>query len=399
MATYDLKRFARAHILKAIAPKNLVSFLLPYGEYFEQRGFDMSLIREEMKSEDFNVLLRVLINPDLDTPQRLIDALYHVNEMATQEGMEILLAAYEEAGYSFDDPDPTPADLAVQAWMMNGRLFETTCANQYKLKPRPYRVYQSANVGNGSMRSDGEALVAFEHDLNDWFERRKRGRHCKVFPFPSENDCCYIIRHGEPYARVSTINKGESSCVFFQPEKFDTLIYDFDSGRLRIGASSKPTRGLYRAAFGRHLFGDDDYFPESPLFTLQPLLTDGRESLFCNDIPGLQHITLKHVQVRLDGGDGLRVTYDSEDLFDDARFLRLTPPDALVTEAVLSVKFVGEGRARSTEIRIPNIVECRRDGDGVVLDKWLRERGFISGRGTRPEALGDEETREVVAHS
>lgn len=64
MATYDLKRFARAHILKAIAPKNLVSFLLPYGEYFEQRGFDLSLIREEMKSEDFNALLRVLINPD-----------------------------------------------------------------------------------------------------------------------------------------------------------------------------------------------------------------------------------------------------------------------------------------------------------------------------------------------
>lgn len=399
MATYDLKRFARAHILKAIAPKNLVSFFQPYGDYFEQRGFDMSLIREEMKSEDFNVLLRVLINPDLDTPQRLIDALYHVNEMATQEGMEILLAAYEEAGYSFDDPDPTPADLAVQAWMMNGRLFETTCANQYKLKPRAYRVYQSADGDGGSTPTGGEVLAAFESDLNDWFERRKRGRHCKVFPFPGDRDCCYIIRHGEPYARVSTINKGESSCVFFQPEKFDTLIYDLATGRLRIGASSKPTRELYRSAFGMHFFGDGDYFPESQLFTLQPLITSGRESLYCNDIPGLQHITLKRVQVRLDGGYGLRVTYDSADVFDDPRFLRATPSDAVVVEATLSVKFAGEGRARSTEIRTPNIIECRRDGDEVILDRWLRERGFISGRGPRPEALGDEETREVVAHS
>lgn len=376
-----------------------MSFFLPYREYFEQRGFDLSLIREEMKSEDFNVLLRVLIDPDLDTPQRLIDALYHVNEMATQEGMEILLAAYEEAGYSFDDPDPTPADLAVQSWIMNGKLFETTCANQYKLKPRAYRVYQSADGEGGSSPLDGEVLAVFESDLNDWFERRKRGRHCKVFPFPGDNDCCYIIRHGEPYARVSAINKGESSCVFFQPEKFDTLIYDFTSGRLRIGASSKPTRDLYRAAFGRHFFGDDGYFPEYQLFTLQPLITDGRESLYCNDVPGLQQITLKRVQVRLDGGYGLRVTYDSADVFGDPGFLRTTSPDALVTEAVLSVKFVGESRARSTGIRIPNIIECCRDGDGVILDSWLRERGFIRNYGSKPEVLSDDEACEAVAYS
>lgn len=377
MATYDLKRFARAHILKAIAPKNLVGFLQPHREYFEQRGFDLSLIREEMKSDDFKALLRVLVNPDPDTPQRLIDALYHVNEMATQEGMEVLLTEYGGAGYSFTDPEPTPADLAVQAWMMDSRLFETTCANQYTLTPRAYRIYQSAGGGDSIDPTGAEALAAFEEELNDWFEKHKRGRHCRVFPFPGDHDCCYIIRHGEPHARVSTIDKGESSCVFFQPEKFDTLVYDYASGQLRIGAGTKPTRSLYRTAFGKCMFGDDEHFPETRVYTLQPLLSDGRKSLHCADIPGLQNITLKKVQARLDGGNGLRVTYDSADVFDDRDFLEATPPDALVSLAVFSVRFVGEGRARSTTIRLPNIIEHRRDGDGAILDKWLQERGFL----------------------
>lgn len=385
MATYDLKRFARLHILKSVKPAHLAEFLEPYREYFASRQFDLSKIGNDMSVEDFNAMLGVLINPDADTPQRLIDALYHVDEMATSEGMETLIAEYGKAGYFFDDPDPTPADVAVRAWTMNSRLFESTYAKLSRLKPRVYRFYQGASDGHSEPLGE-QALLALEKDLNDWSEKNKLGRHCRVFPFIGDGDHCYIVRRGKPHARVSTINKGESSCAFFQPETFDAVAYDLETGQLRVAAGTKGTVKLYRTTFGKHMFGSEDHFPEASLYDLQSLLSEGRECLLCDDIPGMVGVKLCKIQVSLGGGHDGSTTWEASDVYEIPEFLEKTAPDATVLSASFAVKFSGSTRARTSEVKPPNSLKYRRDGDGRVMERWLRARRL---------AIRDERLREA----
>jgi len=384
MATYDLKKFARVHILKSIKPTRLAAFFGQHHDYFATRDFDLSKINSEMSDEDFTSMLSVLMNPDNETPQSLIDALYHVNEMATAEGMETLIAEYGKAGYVFDDPDPTPADIAVCAWTMNSRLFETIYAKLARLKPRTYRFYQGMSNGH-SHPLEEDRIAALEEDLNDWSERNKLGRHCKVFPILSDNDHCYIVRRGKPHARVSTIARGESSCAFFQPETFDAVAYDTTTGQLRVAAGTKGALDLYRTAFGKHIFGSEDHFSDTRLYDLQQLLTRGRECLVCDDIPGMHDVKLRKLQVSM-GGNGGSITWESSDLFDIPDLLKQIAPDADVLAASFAVKFAGCTRARTSEVKPPNSIKYRRDGDGRLLEMWLRERMPVTKKEEHREA-------------
>ena len=385
MATYDLKKFARVHILKSIKPAHLAAFFEQYRDYFAGRGFDLSRIGSDMSAEDFTSMLSVLMNPDNDTPQRLIDALYHINEMATSEGMETLITEYGKAGYVFDDPDPTPADVAVCAWTMNSRLFETVYAKLTRLKPRVYRFYQGAS--NGSSEPLGEdAVAALENDLNDWSEKNKLGRYCKVFPILGDGDHCYIVRRGKPHARVSTITKGESSCAFFQPETFDAVAYDVETGQLRVAAGTRGTLELYRTAFGKHMFGSEGHFPDARLYDLQSLLAKGRECLFCDDIPGMVDVKLRKIQLSLGGGYDGSIIWEASDVYEIPEFITKTAPDAEVVMAAFAIKFAGCTRARTSEVKPPNSLKYRRDGDGRIMERWLRARELARGNERQREA-------------
>ena len=77
MATYNLRRFANAASLKAIAPQHLLEFLEPYRPYFENR--DLTLPTSPASDGlDYERLVYVLMSPGTDTPEALLDALFFV---------------------------------------------------------------------------------------------------------------------------------------------------------------------------------------------------------------------------------------------------------------------------------------------------------------------------------
>ncbi len=116
MAAYNLKRFAHADSLKAIARKHLLALLKPHKSYFDSRGLTLPS-PSTSDSLDYDQLVKVLMNPGTDTPKTLLDALFFVHEMATPEGMDPLLQEAENNGISLDGkPDPTAADVAVQIY-------------------------------------------------------------------------------------------------------------------------------------------------------------------------------------------------------------------------------------------------------------------------------------------
>lgn len=379
MPNYALKRFANADVLKSVGAKHLRAFLKPHSRYLESRQIDIQDSEEQIECFDYNTLVRVLLAPNSDTPTSLIDALYYVNEMATEPGMDAILRELARNGRFIDETDSTPVDIAVQAWMIDISLVERAYARQFVHKPRTFLNYYADGQ---SLKAFGEpseeALRAMEGDFDDWFEKHKRGRNSRVFVFPRGEDYCFLIRHGEPYTRVPQIRNGESSSLFFQPEKHDVVIYKPGTGELRVNNTTKGIRDLYRQVIGGHIFGNPEHFPDCGRYTLEPLRTDGVRSLVCTDIPGIVDIKLTEIQFDMGGMYSAIRTIRADDVFADLMRRGEEMPDVVpISRASFRVTFADSKRPRTVVIKPSNVAQYHRDGDGDPIEQWLRARMFV----------------------
>lgn len=264
MSTFSIRRFSNPETLRTVQPTHLLTFLNPFRTFFAGRGIELP-VSLDADAFDYDALVDVFMSPGPDTPQELIDALYYVHEMATPEGMDALLDATSARGRAIaHDAEQTPADVAVQAWVLDQELVQEKHAEQFLAHPRSFEYYQSQRRDSLKFKvPKADALRALERELDDWFEQKRRGRGARVFPFPKDDGVWFLIRHGSPYRREGSICDGEPSSVHYRPLKFDVLVYDPRVGEIRINATSKGEKSLYRAAFGKHIFGDAEYFPES----------------------------------------------------------------------------------------------------------------------------------------
>ena len=71
-------------------------------------------------------------------------ALFYVDGLSTAECMHALLAAAEEAGLCLGGGDDvTPADIAVQTWLLAPELVERTHAEQYLTNPKSFENFKT----------------------------------------------------------------------------------------------------------------------------------------------------------------------------------------------------------------------------------------------------------------
>ena len=146
MATLNPRRFAQPDSLKAINPIRLLAFLAPYQDYLTGRGLIWPA--SAPPEFDYETLAGLLMRPDDQMPNRMVDALYFVHEMATPEEMDSLIRAAGEEGVEIDhDPDTTPADIAAQLWMKAPDLLERLHAEVLVMKPRSFTHFKSEKQG------------------------------------------------------------------------------------------------------------------------------------------------------------------------------------------------------------------------------------------------------------
>ncbi len=391
MGNYVLRRFGSADILRSVAHGSLIEFLTPYSDYLAARGLEVTEGGTDADSFDFETLAVILAAPSEETPPKLIDALFYINEMATESGMESLLLELASQGTIINQPDPTPADVALRAWLLDPELVERCHGRQYVHKLRAFLTfYPDANPSETPKAANAFCLPAIEADLDDWFEKNKMGRHSKVFLLEGRRDLCFLIRRGEPFTRVPSILNGESSSQFFQPERHDVVIYKPETGELRVNAKTKGIRALYRQVIGKHLFGDAEYFPDNGRYTLTPLRTEGPLSLTCRDIPGITGIRLKEIQFDIGGAFNRTITIRSDDVFADLQSdPDLFPERGRISRASFGVRFMDSKRERTVVIKPDNTAKYSRDGDGDLIEQWMRARKFI---------LEDEEMDEELLY-
>lgn len=378
MSNYALKRFANVDVLRSVSPKHLVPFLQSHADYLTARQIEIPESEEMFDDFDYGSLVEVLLTPTGDTPPNMIDSLYYVNEMATEAGMDAILRELAQNGRFIDEVDSTPVDIAVQAWMIDSRLVERAYARQFVHKPKTFlHFYADASSGRFSEPAD-ETLRMMESDLDDWFEKHKRGRNSRVFMFPRGEDFCFLIRHGEPFTRVPRIHEGESSSLFFQPEKHDVVVYKPGTGELRINNTTKGVRDLYRQTIGKHVFGNPEHFPDCGRYTLEPLRTDGARSLVHTGIQGIVDIKLTEIQFDMGGAYNTIRTIKADDVFAMLQLCgEAMPEDVAILKASFRIWFSDSKRPRTVVIKPSNVAQYLRDGDGDLIEQWLRSCKFI----------------------
>lgn len=389
MATYNLRRFSNAETLKQIARRDLLALLAPHAAYFAGRGLKLPK-RASDGDLDYERLVEVFMTPGSDTPPALANALFLVDEMATPEAMDGLLDEARIAGIDLDDGGPTPADVAVQVWLHKPDILERKHAEQFLTKRRSFESFQTDRQPVPEFFLPSEKVVGgLEQELDGWFEEKKRGRGARVLVYPKDDGCWFLVRHGDPYRREGSIEKGESSSVYYRPEKYDVLTYVPKTGEIRMNARSKGEKELYRKAFGRHLFGSEDFFPGTAKYALEPLRTDGPASLVCTDVEGMEQVRLVEVHYFWGGSQREVEIRKADDIFAALQEREAEMPGARIIRARFKIKFADSRTPRTLTIRPSNIASYQRDADSVLVEEWLGKRGFILSAGNREHEDAD----------
>lgn len=399
MATFTLRRFSNPEALKSIQPHNLMALLERHGDYFRARGVKLGPLNGERP--DYEGIAGVLMEPDETTPKGLVDDLYFVHEMATVEGMDALreeIAAMPASERIELDvgPAPTPADVAVQVRLKAPDLLEREHAEHFLTSKRSFEYFQAKKGADLTFRKPtAKVLAALEGALDDRFDEMKRGRNSKVFVYVKDDGIWFLVRHGDPCKREGAIEAGDSSSVYYRPERYDVLKYDEDLGELCLNAENKKISLLYREKFGLHFFGDAQQFPGTAKYTLEPLRKDGPAALVCSDVEGMEWIRLKEIQYFWGGPEGEVEIRKASDLFAVLERRKRTIPEmARILRASFLVKFADSKTPRTVTLRPSNVASYTRDSDASVVEDWFTKRGFI-----KTAVVEDARALPVVAHA
>jgi len=394
LATLDLRWFTNEESLRSITPEYLLRLLAPHSAYFQARGL---LLPQPGSGQlpGYDALRDILLNPDRATPPRLIDALYFVSELATQEGMDGLLDELVTRGLQIDDgQEHTPIDVAIQVWLLDPDILQEKHAEQYLARPRSFEYFQTARqVFPDFALPSADARRALEQSLDTWFVEHKRGTGARIFVYPREDGIWFLVRHGDPYRREGSMDNGEPGSVAYRPLKFDVLVYDPRIGEIRMNAATVGEKTLYRQKVGLHFFGDENFFPGTGKYTLDPLQRDGDASLVCSDITGVEWIRLKEVHFYWGGAQGEIEIRKAKDVFAAYAQRNAAFPRARIIKAVFEIKFTDCKTPRSVCIRPSNVAQYTRDHDSSHVEEWLGKRGFIIQR----EAPTDADAEAILA--
>lgn len=389
MATFNLRRFSNPAVLRRIQPRLLLGLLETHRPYFAHQSLELPPQGDGTRIP-YDELVGLLMSPESDMPPDLAEALWFIHEMSTDQAMDSLLREAELRRIPLtNDPDPTPADIAIQVWLHNREILERKHAEQYLTRPRSFEYFQSRSSATPSFEPpDADTLEALQNDLDDWFDLKKRGRGSKVFVFPKANEVWFLVRHGEPFRREGSLVDGEPSSVFYRPEKYDVAVYNETIGELRINARSKGEKHLYRTRLGLHLFGDEEYFPDSGKYTLEPLRRDGFAAVVCQDIEGMEWVKLTELHHFWGGLEQEVEIRKAQDLFlAFGRRDASIPEDPRLTQARFRIKFADAKTPRTITIKPPNVAQFTRDSDSDFIEEWLVRRGFV-----RSDGDGEDET-------
>jgi hypothetical protein len=374
------KRFTKPAFLKGIGRDLLGRFFDRFKAALAEKN--INLPAPELEDDKyFASLSRVVMRTD-GLPDDLFEALYAIEEMATEEGEQRLQAA-RERGELVMDPgkQASKGDIAVRAYLEAPELL---AQKNNELRLARLTSFEYHGTKEPVDRSDSIAMPAkpvldlITADLDTWFRDNNRGEEdAFIEPYSIDGEFWFLVRHGDTFARMAKLEKGRRlKMLHFRPAKNDIVVYTPERDELRIHAGTKGERELYRRTFGMRLFGDDRYFSERKAFTLEPLRSEGAKVLEWDGDGELARIVLREIEVAYGGGFNDVVIRKSDDIFAaaQARGKDAIPDSGRLVRASFDFWFTGAKKPRKVQVRPPNILKLGRYCDAAVVQRWLSEK-------------------------
>ena len=222
----------------------------------------------------------------------------------------------------------------------------------------------------------------FEEGMNLIFQSKNYGNTARVTL--TENDSrelVLLVRHGDSYRRQGIVMNGrKSKTIGFQPESYNTLSINRDTGELRLGIPTSPKwmEDAYCRQLGKSLFNDYDAFSAPRINDLDKIRELGRNILVYHGAAEVKSISLLSIKAFLSGDSGMCAILEADngDLFRDMErhHFKLSSMGRIIRAKFL----VKIGRAeRTIVLDASNRSGYDYDDFGMVVDEWLRQVGVI----------------------
>lgn len=400
MATIRFKRFSKPRVLKEIGRHFLDQF---FGKFNDALAGKAVVLPDPTLDDEkyFGALAKLLALPE-GLPDTLNDALYAIDEMATDDGQQRLedAAAKHDPPLTFDDK-ATHADIALQVWLEAPELLAEKHNEQQLIRLATFEYYSNPNPVDRSSsfkEPDAAAIRDLTGALDLWFSKHNRGKeNTKIDVHPIDDEFWFVISHGDSYARIAQVEDQKRKVIHYRPDKDDVVVYAPDLDEIRIHAATKGEKQLYRDKFGLHLFGQEDYFSEFKTYTLEPLRL-GIDALSREGIPEITEIILREVEMGWPGGFNDGLVRKSDDIFASAAaYSKPFNPineTAKLKRAVFDVYFADSVKPRKLHIRPPNTLKLGRHCDARLVHRWLSKQKFRA----LAAAAADPEMKEAAVH-
>ena len=386
------KRFTKIQFLKQVGRGLLDQFFAKFAADLTTRKVQLpaTTLPDE---EYFAALANVVLAPE-GLPERLVEALFAIEDLATAEGQERLELGLTQAGLKLEFPDTaTHGDIAVQVFLAHpallaekhneSRLWRLSAFEYFGGASRPGQPggKQQANTALAGMPSR-EGLDELAGELDAWFKAHQRGHETTRIEFHElDGEIWFLVRHGDTFTRRTKVEARRWEIMHFRPAKDDVVVYAPKRNEIRVHAGTKGEKELYRRAFGRLLTGNDEHFCERKGYTLEPLREDCADALSPRGLPNVRQIVLREVELAWGRKKHEFMVRGGADIHGSARSRgrEAIPEYGTIVRAVVDFHFVNEPKPRRVEVRAPNTVKMARGCDARTVHEWLSARGFRTG--------------------
>lgn len=376
MAGRGLKSCLQADFLRKIHPTVLLELLLRSLEPLAEKGFQFPADHDD--KIDHKTLSGILAEPN-DKLSALVEAIYLIANVGIDERFDELLEVATSLPVDVSGLRVTAPDLAARVYLVAPEALERMeRANSFRRR-RKFESFVAREPDKAiQIEHLSTDMSAIESDLRHRFHGMKRGRRCTVTRKDCPGEIRFLIQRGDPYTRQPSCDDVSSGSVFYRPERTDFVILDVINNELRVNGRDIAVVKLYVSVFCEHLFGDKERFVYSEKYTLEPLKERGSASLECSDIEGMESVTLIELEYRWPGPlNHCDKSQAADVLHALSRRWRVITGTAQFLMAKFSVKLTGEKAQRTVKIKPRNVAEYSHGEEGLIVEEWMRQRGFV----------------------
>ncbi|NRB10179.1 MAG: hypothetical protein HRU35_00970 [Rickettsiaceae bacterium] len=352
--------------IKQLSPELLFMLLKEHRYFFIKNGINFN--KNNIDQLDYTKLSLTLLT---SAPAKLIEALYFIYEMAKTNKQHILSAIAKK--YDLDIINKyTRNDLAGLLWFKSPKLLKSLYTKTSTKESTSYQYLKLKNSNIYYHIPTSKQLLAIESELNNWFSQTS----CKISFSQQENKIIILFSRYLLYRRNLS---AKQKLISYRPEIHDFVIYDKKQQEIAIDSSMPQNqKDLYLTLISKYLFKSKNYFIPSKKFTLEPIKREGKASIQCSDIEGIDEIRLTKLQLRWQALT-TNIFLESENYFNLQNLpfhelLGKSGADILAVE--FSIKFTDSIRAKIIKIIPPDIIGLTFDQDNILVETWLKARGF-----------------------